>query len=152
MKYKSPLCCDCFHAKHHMNNTAPTYTILTPPSKRPALTEMYRTSPDRDVKRNGEIGRAALQEAPLLFAEARPSMAAMKESQRFLLCPQCGSRRMYIKSDSGEAHYVYVLTGNSVVYSKTGDCIPEDLDTSDVRCADCSWSGPLRKLTRRFMY
>ena len=96
--------------------------------------------------------RGFAAEATLLFPGARLSMAAMKESQKYMLCPQCGSRRLYIKTDSGEEHYVYVLADNSVVYSKTGDCISEDLDPSEVRCADCSWYGPGRKLTRRFMY
>ena len=79
-------------------------------------------------------------------------MASMKESQKYMLCPQCGSRRLYLKTDTGEELYVYVLTDNSVVYAKTNDPIPEDLDVSELRCADCSWYGPMRKLTRRFMY
>ena len=88
----------------------------------------------------------------LLFAGAHFSMVAMKESQKYMLCPQCGSRRMYIKTDSGKEHYVYVLTDYSVVYAKTGEPIPEDLDTSRLWCADCAWYGPPRKLTTRFMY
>ena len=40
----------------------------------------------------------------------------------------------------------------SEVYAKTGDPVSEALDTSQIRCADCSWYGPARKLTRHFMY
>lgn len=79
-------------------------------------------------------------------------MNGMKLSQKYMLCPQCGSRRLYVKTVDGQEHYVYVLTDNSVVYAKTGDPVPEDLPLSEVRCADCSWYGPLRKLTARFMY
>ena len=76
----------------------------------------------------------------------------MEESQKYMLCPQCGSRRLYVKTESGEEHYVYVFSDDSVVYAKTGDPISEDLDTSQMRCADCSWYGPPRKLTQHFMY
>ncbi|MCF7973656.1 MAG: hypothetical protein K9N55_07565 [Phycisphaerae bacterium] len=47
---------------------------------------------------------------------------------------------------------MFVMPDNSIVYAKTGEPIPEDLETSQIRCADCSWYGPLRKLTNRFMY
>ena len=86
------------------------------------------------------------------FAGHELSMLSMKDSQRYLLCPQCGSRRLYVKTASGEEVYVYVLADNSVVYARTGDPTPEDLDISQIRCADCSWYGPPRKLTRHFMY
>ncbi len=88
----------------------------------------------------------------MLFKDAKLSMCDMKESQKYMLCLQCGSRRMYIKTASGEERYVYVLTDNSVVHSKTGDPIPAELDASKLWCADCAWYGPPRKLTARFMY
>ena len=79
-------------------------------------------------------------------------MKSMKESKKYMLCPQCGSRRLYFKTESGEEHFVFVMAGKSIVYAKTGDPVAEDLDMSQVRCADCSWYGGLHKLTTRFMY
>ena len=81
-------------------------------------------------------------QAVLLFQGRPYNMVDMKESQKYMLCPQCGSRRIYLKTDSGEEHYVYVLTDHSLVYSKTGESISEDLDTSKMWCADCAWYGP----------
>jgi DNA-directed RNA polymerase subunit RPC12/RpoP len=79
-------------------------------------------------------------------------MKSMNEPPKYLLCPQCGSRRLYFKAESGEEHFVFVLADRSIVYAKTGDPIPEDLGIAQIRCADCSWYGGLHKLTNRFMY
>ncbi len=76
----------------------------------------------------------------------------MSERNKYLLCPQCGDRRFFVKASDGKEHFVYVLADQSIVYCKTGEPIPADLDTSVLWCAGCSWYGPVRKLTLHFEY
>lgn len=74
----------------------------------------------------------------------------MTERKKYLLCPQCGSRRLIIQELGGKDHYIYVLSDQSAVFAKSGDVVPDDLDTSMLRCADCSWKGGPHKLVRYF--
>lgn len=72
----------------------------------------------------------------------------MTERKKYLLCPQCGSRRLMLKDADGQKHFVYIFDDHSIVYAKTGEPISADLDTSTIWCADCSWRGTLKKLVR----
>jgi len=74
------------------------------------------------------------------------------DKKTYLLCPQCGSRRFYVKDAQGKEHYLYILSDKSAVYATSGAPVPDDLDLSTLICADCAWYGPVRKLTTRFMY
>ena len=74
----------------------------------------------------------------------------MMERKKFLLCPQCGSRRIIVQELGGKDHYIYVLSDGTMIYANTGEAIPEDLDATELRCADCSWKGTPRKLVRYF--
>jgi len=74
----------------------------------------------------------------------------MTERKKYLLCPQCGSRRLIVQELGGKDHYLYILSDQTMVYAKTGEAIPDDLDTGVLRCADCSWKGAPRKLVRYF--
>ncbi|MFC1766722.1 hypothetical protein ACFL6U_32185 [Planctomycetota bacterium] len=74
----------------------------------------------------------------------------MTQRRKYLLCPQCGSRRILIQELGGKDHYVYVLQDYTYVYAKTGELLPDDIDTSQLRCADCSWKGTHRKLVKYF--
>ena len=76
----------------------------------------------------------------------------MEERKRYLLCPQCGSRRLFLKDDQDQKHFVYIYWDQTIVYSKTGEPIPDDLNTETIYCADCSWKGTLRKLVKVMTY
>ena len=76
----------------------------------------------------------------------------MAARQKYLMCPQCGSPRLCIRDADGKDHFVYALPDGTFVYTKTGEPIPEDLDTSLLRCCECSWKGPARKLVKSFIY
>lgn len=59
---------------------------------------------------------------------------------------------MFIREEDGTEHYIYVRIDKTIVYAKTGEPIPDNLDVSVLRCAECSWTGPLHKLVDRFAY
>lgn len=72
----------------------------------------------------------------------------MTERKRYLLCPQCGSRRLCLKDERGKNHFIYIYWDQTIVYAKTGQPIPPDLKTDVIWCADCSWKGTIRKLIK----
>ena len=74
----------------------------------------------------------------------------MIERRKYLLCPQCGSRRLMVTGPDGKDLYVYALVDHTFVMAKTGEPLPPDIDTTHLRCADCSWKGRAHKLVRYF--
>ena len=69
---------------------------------------------------------------------------------RYLLCPQCGSHRMFVTRPSGEQVFFYVDSERSPVPTEASRADLSGLDFSTVSCCGCSWSGSLRKLVTIF--
>ncbi len=66
---------------------------------------------------------------------------------RFLVCPQCGIRRFYVKDGKGNNCLVQVTTDYVVVPVHKEDSL-EGFDTEILYCLGCSWSGSPKSLTR----
>ncbi|WP_294139978.1 hypothetical protein [uncultured Sanguibacteroides sp.] len=66
---------------------------------------------------------------------------------RFLLCPQCGIRRFYVKDSEGNQCLVQITTTYEVVPVNEGDSL-EGFNTEIVYCLGCSWSGSVKRLKK----
>ncbi|KIO44454.1 MULTISPECIES: hypothetical protein [Porphyromonadaceae] len=66
---------------------------------------------------------------------------------RFLLCPQCGIRRFYVKDSDGNQCLVQVTATYEVVPVNEGDSL-EGFNTEIVYCLGCSWSGSVKRLKK----
>lgn len=55
-----------------------------------------------------------------------------------------------VTEQNGKDYYVYALTDHSFELAKTGEPLPDGIDTNQLRCADCSWTGRKGKLVRYF--
>ena len=69
---------------------------------------------------------------------------------RYLLCPQCGSRRFFLQRAAGEQVFFYVDGELGPVPTETSGADLTALDFAAVFCCGCSWHGPLRKLVKFF--
>lgn len=70
---------------------------------------------------------------------------------RYLLCPQCGSPRFFVR-DPLRGQIFFYVDGNGIpVPTETSpDTDLTNLDFASVSCCGCSWHGSLRKLVRIF--
>lgn len=70
---------------------------------------------------------------------------------RYLLCPQCGSPRFFLRDPQRGTIYFYIAdNGNPVPTETSPDTDLTNLDFTTVACCGCSWKGSLRKLVRIF--
>lgn len=70
---------------------------------------------------------------------------------RYLLCPQCGSHRYFVKPLSGSPSvYFYVTAERQPVPTEMSHTDLHDHDFSAIACCGCSWQGGLHKLVTRF--
>ncbi|PLX93189.1 MAG: hypothetical protein C0621_08290 [Desulfuromonas sp.] len=69
---------------------------------------------------------------------------------RYLLCPQCGVHRFFVRADDGSSVFFHVGLDRQL-FTASGE--PPDLkgsDTSVIYCAGCSWKGGIHKLVKIF--
>jgi len=70
---------------------------------------------------------------------------------RYLLCPQCGSHRFFIKpADGGLPVYFYITSERQPVPTETSHADLHGHDFSTIACCGCSWQGGPHKLVARF--
>lgn len=70
--------------------------------------------------------------------------------ERYLLCPQCGSHRLFVKdSDRGNV-YFHINWEGQPVPTKESAADLTGLDFSLLYCCGCSWSGTRKKLLKYF--
>lgn len=70
---------------------------------------------------------------------------------RYLLCPQCGSHRFFLRDEARGTLYFYVDgNGRPVPTESSPGTDLAGLDFSRVGCCGCSWQGSLRKLVAIF--
>lgn len=66
---------------------------------------------------------------------------------KFLLCPQCGIRRFYVKDEKGNQCLVQVSTEYIIVPVNENDSL-EGFNLEILYCLGCSWSGSVKSLKR----
>ena len=69
---------------------------------------------------------------------------------RYLLCPQCGAHRFFVKDSTGSAVYFHVDMQQQPVPTGESAAILDGHGFSVIYCCGCSWSGGLHKLVRFF--
>jgi hypothetical protein len=66
----------------------------------------------------------------------------------YLLCPQCGSHRLYVENEKGD--YIYFHVGYDFVPFPTEESKADltGLSFDKVYCVGCAWVGRLKKLVK----
>ena len=67
---------------------------------------------------------------------------------KYLLCPQCGAHRLFIKNEEGESLYFHVDYDFNPFPTKESNADLEGADFSQILCVGCSWKGGLKKLVK----
>jgi hypothetical protein len=71
---------------------------------------------------------------------------------RYLLCPQCGAHRFFVKDATGQNVYFHVTPEHQPVPTAASNANLDGLDFSVIYCCGCSWKGPLHKLVPVFRF
>ncbi len=66
---------------------------------------------------------------------------------RYLLCPKCKERRLFIKNSNNERLGIYVTHNYQIIPMNPEKSI-EGFDTSIIYCLGCSWKGTLKDLVK----
>jgi hypothetical protein len=66
---------------------------------------------------------------------------------KYLVCPQCGIIRFYVKNDDGTCVVVQVTRDFEVVPVNAGDSL-DGFDLNYLYCLGCSWKGSVSKLKK----
>jgi hypothetical protein len=67
--------------------------------------------------------------------------------KRYLVCPQCGIIRFFVKNSQGESIVVQVTREFEVIPLNEGDSL-DGFDLELLYCLGCSWKGSRKKLKR----
>lgn len=67
---------------------------------------------------------------------------------KYLLCPQCGAHRLFIKNEKGETLYFHVDHEFSPFPTKESNADLTGADFERIYCVGCSWIGRLKKLVK----
>lgn len=70
--------------------------------------------------------------------------------QKYLLCPQCGIRSLFVLDKSGNRVVVYFNRSKDLIIKEGQDVQMEDLDLSTIFCLGCSWRGTPDGLKKHF--
>ncbi|MCP3922409.1 MAG: hypothetical protein GY714_07485 [Desulfobacterales bacterium] len=76
----------------------------------------------------------------------------MSKLDKYLLCPQCGLHRLYIKSDDNENIYFHVNYQKKPVPTKESNCDLTGYSFSKILCTGCSWKGNMKSLVKYVLY
>ena len=68
--------------------------------------------------------------------------------QRYLLCPQCGTHRFYIKDENGENVYFHVNWDRRPFATQASGADLTGRDFGVVCSTGCSWKGSLQGLVK----
>ena len=68
--------------------------------------------------------------------------------QRYLVCPQCGSPRLFVKNEDGSKTFFHLTWDGERVPFQGADTDVEHVTLDHIYCADCSWQGHDRKLVK----
>jgi hypothetical protein len=67
---------------------------------------------------------------------------------RYLLCPQCGTHRFFLKQENGENIYFHVGWDKIPFPTTASDADLSDRDFSIVHSTGCSWKGSISGLVK----
>lgn len=70
--------------------------------------------------------------------------------KKYLLCPQCGDNRLFVKNNNGERVFFHVDYNKNTVRTENSNADLNGHDLSVIQCAGCSWSGIINKLKEYF--
>ncbi len=68
--------------------------------------------------------------------------------KHYLLCPQCGTHRFFIKNKNGENVYFHVGWDHVPFPTEISSADLSGIDFSVVRSTGCSWKGGLEGLVK----
>ncbi len=68
--------------------------------------------------------------------------------KRYLLCPQCGTHRFFVKDENGENVYFHVDWDNGPFPTEASDANLSNKDFSVVHSTGCSWKGGIKGLVK----
>ena len=68
--------------------------------------------------------------------------------KRYLLCPQCGAHRFFVKDDKGENIYFHVDWDHTPFATQESSADLDGRDFSEVHSTGCSWTGSLQGLVK----
>ena len=68
--------------------------------------------------------------------------------KRYLLCPQCGTHRFFVKDENGENVYFHVDWNKVPFPTEASGADLAGRDMSIVHSTGCSWKGSINGLVR----
>lgn len=72
-------------------------------------------------------------------------------AEKYLLCPQCGVHRFFIRRPDNAQVFFHVDEQHQPVPTQQSHANLEGLDFPLIYCCGCSWKGSPRKLVRYFL-
>jgi hypothetical protein len=68
--------------------------------------------------------------------------------RRYLLCPQCGTHRFFLKDENGKRIYFHVDWDKAPFPTETSQSNLTDKDYSIIHSTGCSWTGTVNGLVK----
>ena len=68
--------------------------------------------------------------------------------KRYLLCPQCGTHRFFVKDENGDNVYFHVDWDKAPFATQISGADLSGLDFCVVHSTGCSWKGPINGLVK----
>jgi len=69
--------------------------------------------------------------------------------KKYLVCPRCGDRRLFLKNANNERLGVYITHDYEIIPMNSENTI-NGFDTSIIYCLGCSWKGTMKDLIKYF--
>jgi len=68
--------------------------------------------------------------------------------KRYLLCPQCGAHRFFVKDENGENIYFHVDWDRTPFATQESDADLTGRDFNMIHSTGCAWKGSLKGLVK----
>jgi len=69
--------------------------------------------------------------------------------KKYLVCPRCGDRRLFLKNANDQRIGVYITHEHEIIPMNPENSI-EGYDTSIIYCLGCSWKGTINDLLKYY--